>query len=781
MSLSELRAEPCIRERARITGIVQGVGFRPSVYRLAAALQLSGWVENTPQGVTLEVEGAHEAVAAFFARLPAELPAIACIESLEKRNVPTQAGERSFVIRPSAQEGDSSAIIQADLATCPECLAEVFDPANRRYLYPFTNCTHCGPRFSIITARPYDRPNTTMQNFVMCPECQAEYDNPDDRRFHAQPNACPRCGPRAELWANSGEVLSRGHDAILDSIARLRRGEVLALKGLGGFHLLVDAGNEHAVRLLRERKHRAAKPLAVLFPSLDSVAEVCEIESSEEQDILRSPQAPIVLLRRKHCAQKPLVCNDAAPDNPGLGVLLPYTPLHHILSRAFGGPLVATSGNLSEEPICTDEREALNRLDGIADCFLMHNRPIARPVEDSVVRYMDGALRVLRRARGYAPLPVSVPISLPDTIAVGAHLKNTVALGRGGRVFLSSHIGDLESAASLQAHESAIASFRKLYRAERPRLACDLHPDHESTHAALRLAQREGLPLTSVQHHAAHVYACMAENQVPIGEPVLGFCWDGTGYGTDGTVWGGEVLRIEREGSFVRVAALRSFALPGGEAAVREPRRTAAGLLHEAFGHGWTNRMPADLKRAFREPEILTLSAMMERNLNCPRTSSIGRLLDAIASLLGLCHVHRYEGEAPMLLEFLAGDSTAHTLYPVPEAISQLDWKPMLEELLHDLAVRRPKAEIARMVHNSLAQWVVDAAKRLGVNTVVLTGGCFQNRLLLERCARLLRAAGHRVLTHRQVPPNDGGVALGQVIAANLGRESSLHVPRHTG
>ena len=569
-----MRTLATARARIVVRGAVQGVGFRPFVYRLAAELQLNGWVSNTGQGVFIEVEGDRASVQRFLFRLEKEKPPRASIHSLESSFL-DPVGYAKFEIRESEETGGKSVVILPDIATCADCVREIFDPNDRRFGYPFTNCTNCGPRFSIIESLPYDRANTSMKRFIMCAECDREYHDPLDRRFHAQPNACPRCGPQIELWDKSGSVIARSGDALLKAAEIIRTGNILALKGIGGFQLLVDARNDQAVTSLRERKHREEKPFAVMYPAIEAVREICEILELEER-LLRSAESPIVLLHR-HSAMFPFV----APGNPNLGVMLPYTPLHHLLMRELDFPVVATSGNLSDEPICIDEREALSRLGGIADFFLTHDRPIVRHMDDSIVCIMGGRELVLRRARGYAPLPINLKSEVGSQrseiiLAVGAHLKNTVALKMGTNVFVSQHIGDLETKEAYSAFCAVAEDLPRLYEVKPDLIACDMHPDYLSTKYAAQLPS----PAAGVQHHWAHVASCMAENELE--PPALGVAWDGTGYGTDGTIWGGEFL-LANITSFTRVAQLRQFRLPGGDAAIKQPRRSCLGLLHEIF------------------------------------------------------------------------------------------------------------------------------------------------------------------------------------------------------
>jgi len=748
------------RARIAIRGLVQGVGFRPFAHRLAVSLELAGWVQNSAQGVLVEIEGAPERVRQFLLRIETEKPALARIQSLETTWL-DPVGLAEFEIRASDAAGELSALVLPDIATCPECWREIFDPQNRRHRYPFTNCTHCGPRFSIIEKMPYDRLHTTMRRFTMCPECRAEYENPADRRFHAQPNACPKCGPRLEWRDAEGRPLARENQALLDAETAIRQGRIVAVKGLGGFHLVADARNDAALRELRRRKHREEKPFALFFPSVGQAGEVCEI-SPEETRLLRSPEAPIVLLRRR--IGQTLLSEQVAPGNPFLGVMLPYTPLHHLLLADLGFPVVATSGNLSDEPICTDEAEAVERLRGIADFFLVHDRPIARHVDDSLARVMLSREMVLRRARGFAPLPVMLPVESSPVLAVGAHLKNTVALAKGRQVFLSQHLGDLETAEARRAFTRATKDLQGLLAIPAAECACDLHPDYVST----REAHRTGLPVKAHQHHAAHVAACLAENALE--GPALGVSWDGTGYGPDGTVWGGEFILMHRA-EWHRVAWLRPFMLPGGEVAVHEPRRSAVGLLFALFGEALFERRDLSVLQAFRPEELRILRGMLQKRINCPLTTSAGRLFDAVAAICGLRQRTNFEGQSAMALEWEAEKAQALSFkFQVSSFKSQVssltlpvvDWGPLVEGILADLGSRLPIATIAFKFHQAMAEIVVAVARQVGENKVALTGGCFQNRLLTELTVPRLRAAGFTPYWHQRVPPNDGGIALGQ-------------------
>lgn len=768
------------RVHITVRGAVQGVGFRPFIYRLATEMGLPGWVLNSPQGVFIEVEGVKPQLDTFLLRIKKEKPPRSFIQSLEFSFL-DPVGFTRFEIRHSDGDGEATALVLPDIATCSDCKREIFDPVNRRHLYPFTNCTNCGPRFTIIESLPYDRTSTTMKKFEMCEECRREYENPLDRRFHAQTNACPSCGPRLELWDERGRLLSTHHGALLEADQAIRAGQIVAVKGLGGFHLLVDARNEEVVVRLRQRKHREEKPFALMFPSLDSVRECCTVTELEER-LLLSPESPIVLLRRKsstpHASRQTphfAIASSVAPRNPYLGIMLPYTPLHHILMTQVGFPVVATSGNLSDEPICTDEHKAVERLQGIADLFLVHNRPIARHVDDSIVRVMIGRELVLRRARGYAPLPVRLKGPAPPVLAVGGHLKNTVAITAGNNVFISQHIGDLETQEAFEAFRKIIGSFQTLYHTRPERIVCDMHPDYFST----RYAKEQVPPLVMVQHHHAHVASCMAENELE--GRVLGVSWDGTGYGPDGTIWGGEFLLTD-EILFRRVASFRKFRLPGSASAIKEPRRTAIGMLHEIFGNAIFERDDLPPLRSFTISERALLRQMLSKGLNSPLTSSAGRLFDAVASVVGLRQRINFEGQAAMELEFAIEDERTDGVYPfqvreVVEAIHEsplqnesplqiVDWEPMVRDILTDLKRGIPVGTISAKFHNTLVEMILSVAHRIGEKRVVLTGGCFQNRYLTERAVHRLEAEGFRSYWHQRIPPNDGGIALGQIFVA---------------
>jgi len=774
------------RLRIEVLGAVQGVGYRPFVFRLARELALVGWVRNDARGLHVEVEGEPAALERFAARLIAEKPAPAVVQSVE-RSWLDPLGESGFHIVASSGAAGKSAAVLPDLATCSDCRAEVADPADRRFGYPFTNCTNCGPRFSILLDLPYDRPNTTMRGFPLCSACRAEYEDPADRRFHAQPVACPECGPRLRLLEPDGREVATGAAALAGAVGALAEGGIVALKGLGGYQLLVDARDGEAVARLRERKRRPAKPLALLVADLEAARALAEV-STGEAALLAGREAPIVLLARRAAAP---LAEGIAPHNPRVGLMLPMTPLHHLLAGALGFPVVCTSGNLSDEPIAIDDAEAVARLAGIADLFLAHDRPIARHVDDSVAWWLEGAPQLLRRARGWAPLPVVVPRAGATVVAVGAHQKDAVALAVGRQVFLSQHVGDMETPQALEAFERVILDFLRLYEASPAAIAHDLHPDYPTTHWAERAAAAEGglleasghaaatLPRIAVQHHHAHLASALAEHGVE--EPALAFAWDGTGYGGDGTVWGGEALLGDASG-FERVARLRPFRLPGGEAAVREPRRVAAALVAEIEGVGALERAEEPAFVSWSGAERALLARMLERGIGSPETSSLGRLFDGVAALIGLPGRVSFEGEAAMRLEFLAaGDSTAPYPFPLVESAApaalapgqraraqllELDWRPLVAAVVEDRKRGVPGATIAARFHAACAAAAAGVADAVGAARVALTGGCFQNRRLTAEVARRLERVGSEVLLHRQVPANDGGIALGQVAVA---------------
>jgi hydrogenase maturation protein HypF len=752
-----------VRARARVRGTVQGVGFRPHVYRLARELGLAGWVRNDARGVTAEVEGTPAAVDAFFARLAAEAPPLARVQGVEREPL-APSGAHGFAIVTSAAGGSPDAAVSPDVATCEDCLAELFDPADRRYRYPFVNCTSCGPRFTIAKGVPYDRPLTTMASFAMCPDCRREYDDPADRRFHAQPNACPACGPHVRLVGREA-----AGDPIEAAARALVGGLIVAVKGVGGYHLACDAGNEWAVRALRTRKHREDRPFALIARDLAAARELVEL-TAEDEELLCSRARPIVLAARCPGAS---VGESVAPATRELGVMLPYAPLHHLLladvAALAGGALVLTSGNVSDEPIAYDDADALERLDGIADLFLVHDRPIHIRTDDSVVRSVrvDGVRRplVIRRSRGFVPDAAALPVpARRPLLAVGAEQKNTFCVAKGARAWVGHHVGDLEHFATHTAFRDGIEHFERLFAVEPALIAHDLHPDYLSTAYAF---EREGVELVGVQHHHAHLAACLAEHG--LAGDAVGAIYDGTGYGTDGTVWGGELLAGGLR-SFERVGHLRPVRLPGGAAAIREPWRMACAWLTESFGE--PRPLPATL-RAHVDPERWSRVADLARSgLASPVTTSMGRLFDAVAALCGIVPRANYEGQAAVELE-AAADRRARGAYVLPVAAGPpltLDARETIRQVVADLEAGVEPGPISARFHAAVADATAaacaGATEARGLDTVVLSGGVFQNSLLLEAVAERLAAVRLRVLVPRVLPPNDGGISYGQAAVA---------------
>ncbi len=757
-----------------ITGRVQGVGFRPFVHREAVRLGLVGSVRNGPQGVEIEAEGDERKLSELIRVLTAEPPPSARITGMRVEAL-VPAGRALFSIEASKAGETTGAQVPADVATCIDCRTELFDPANRRFQYAFLSCAECGPRFTLAETSPFDRGSTTMAAFPPCDACLAEHDSPLDRRFHAQTISCPECGPRLQLLGSALEVVDGvGAAVIAAGATALRRGAIVAVKGDGGFLLLADAGREGAVQTLRLRKARPAKPFALLMPSLAAVRAAC-YGSAAEEDALSSRAAPIVLMRKKPGPDGAHgICAGVAPFSPHFGCMLPSSPLLHLVAHAFDGPLVATSGNRRGEPLARDDGE-LARLGGIADLFITHDRRVAHRVDDSVVRCIEGRPTVLRLGRGYAPLAIPSPAAYgPRVLGIGAQEKSAFALTMSGQIILSQHLGSLDTLAATTGLEDEIRGFSKLYGREvPPQGVCDLHPDYESS----RLAEAKwGANVGRIQHHHAHVLACMAENRLD--EPVLGVAWDGSGFGADGTVWGGEFLvvdgpRMSRAGHF------KAFPLPGGEAAVREPRRAALGILFELErSHGGLRRQTEVerwLSSQFEPTELAALRASMTARLNSPMTSSVGRLFDAVASLVGLCQRSRYREEAPVALEALAAQATTARAYQIDLAKGQrgalvLDWGGLMAGIFGDVIDGRDRGAIARGFHEALAEGVGAAAERLEKRQVVLTGGVFQNDLLTSLTATRLRRRGFQVYTHQLVPPGDGGIAVGQALFGLLSK-----------
>lgn len=753
--------------------MVQGVGFRPYVYHLAVRCGLNGFVRNQAGVVHIEVEGELAALERFCSELAASPPPLAAIGRISCVRLDLR-GDSDFRIEASGLDSAAEIVISPDIATCGDCLAELFDPADRRYRYPFVNCTHCGPRLTIVRGAPYDRQRTTMAGFRMCAECRAEYENPSDRRFHAQPVCCPRCGPRLALRSRDGQPLD-SHDPLRDFARALLDGQIGALKGLGGYHLACDASNNMAVGQLRRRKGREEKPLAIMVASLAAARAFCEISSAEGR-LLESPRAPIVLLRRRQdraaSGRRGSIADSVAPGNPYLGVLLPYTPLHHLLVQAVGDvPLVMTSGNRTDEPIAYRDEQAFAQLGDIADVFLTHNRPIEVRCDDSVTRVVGKTEYPIRRSRGDAPRPVALPMECPRPIlAVGGQLKGTFALGQSRLAYCSHHLGDLDDYEAYAAFQRDVRRYEELFAVAPQVIVHDLHPDYATTRYALDRAEREAIRTLGVQHHHAHVTSCMAEHGLR-GE-VLGVALDGTGYGSDGAIWGGEFLLAGYSG-FLRLAHLRYVPLPGGDQAIREPWRSAASHLVDAGGElgllDWL--APAGAVRVVRR--------MIERRINSPATSSAGRLFDAVAALAGVRGKVSFEAQAALELEWLAtgtppAGSYPFAIEPPTEAVSpqpcQVDTRPLIRAVANDARRGTDRAKIARRFHTTLVEVIAAVCDRLrrdtGRNRVVLSGGVFMNTLLIQETATRLRADGFRVYRQRVVPPNDAGLSLGQLAAA---------------
>jgi len=754
--------------RINVRGVVQGVGFRPFVYQLATKYNLKGWVCNTSGDVKIEIEGQRQALDHFLVDLEQLSPPLSRIDGIYSTNH-APVGYPCFEIRHSIAEEGKYQLISPDIATCQACLQEILTPDDRRYRYPFTNCTNCGPRFTIIEDIPYDRPRTTMHRFQMCPECQREYDNPLDRRFHAQPNACPRCGPVLELVDTEGNPVT-GADAISTASQLLKNGKIVAIKGLGGFLLACDATNQAVIDLLRSRKMRPFKPLAIMVSSIKEAKKYCYV-SSEEEKLLTSAHSPIVLMKWKPGSS---VSQAVAPNLKYLGVMLPYTPLHHILLRETGLPLVMTSGNLSEEPIAKDNDEAIRRLSRIADYFLVHNRDIYASYDDSVTIVERDASQIIRRARGYAPYPIHLSFSSQQILGCGAELKNTFCLTRDEYAFLSQHIGDMENLETMEHFENSIAVYKKLFRIEPNIVAHDLHPEYLSTKYAQELAAKSAnIRLVPVQHHHAHIVSGMVDNGLE--SPVIGVAFDGTGYGADGNIWGGEFLIADYQ-RFTRMGHLEYLPLPGGAAAIKKPYRITIGYLLSLLGEAALNQDLPFLKQA-DSLEIDIIKKQIEKKINSPLTSSCGRLFDAVSALIGVRGEIEYEAQAAIELEMVAYDGIDEAgSYPFSivdqNGLSLVKLQELFSAIICDLQSGANKAKISIRFHNTVARMISQLCRiisdKTGIAQVVLTGGVFQNRLLLRKTVSRLETSGFTVFTHHQVPCNDGGISLGQAVIANF-------------
>jgi hydrogenase maturation protein HypF len=786
-----MRAPTRQRRGISVRGIVQGVGFRPFIYALAQQHGLAGLVRNDAEGVHIEAEGPAEELDLFLHEIREQAPPLAVVEALSWRPLAVLE-ERAFRIEKSREGVTRRALISPDVATCSGCLAEIFDPTDRRYRYPFTNCTNCGPRFTITRSVPYDRAMTTMAHFEMCPECQHEYDDPSDRRFHAQPNACPRCGPQVRLLDRFGhEMHAKPGDPILRASRMLRGRAILAIKGLGGYHLACDPFDAGAVRTLRGRKVRQEKPFALMARDPEQIRSLCRI-GPEEEALLTSPARPIVLLERREDSG---VAEEVAPRQKTLGVMLAYTPLHHLLLRDAGIPLVMTSGNNSDEPMAYRDGEALEQLGEIADYFLVHDRPIYMRCDDSVVRIVDREPYQIRRSRGYAPAPLRVAgrdgpsgrlYFSQHTLACGGELKNTLCVAKERHVFISHHIGDLENYETLRSFREGVEHYCRLFDVRPELVAYDLHPEYLSTKYAREL-EEEGLPAVGIQHHHAHVASCLADNERPGGERVIGVALDGTGYGTDGAVWGGEFLEGSVAEGFTRRAHLEYAPMPGGAAAIRQPWRMALAHLITLYGEDETSKLPLVMVREAGEPNVRLVARLIEHRLNTPPTSSAGRLFDAVAALIGVPGTRRttYEGQAAIELELAAGgDPLAGGLYPFRLRAGEEGWvvetSGIVGGVVEDLLAGHPAGTISSRFHRTMAEVVVRGCEEIreagGANAVALSGGTFQNLLLLQQVVELLSGKGFTVYRHRRVPANDGGLSLGQaVLAARAFEKASGH------
>ena len=752
------------RSRYLFTGIVQGVGFRPFVYRLARRHRLAGWVRNDSAGVYAEVEGASADISNFIREVTTTPPPMAEVRVADTWQLSPQ-NEIGFQILSSEKSPAKKTYIAPDIATCDDCLAEMKNAADRRYQYPFINCTNCGPRLTIIRDVPYDRDRTSMACFPLCPLCQEEFEDPANRRFHAQPNACPACGPVLRLLDREGQEIVSDDNPWQEAVRLLREGAILAIKGLGGFHLAVAANNDHAVRTLRLRKHRPEKPLAIMVSDIKTARRYAQI-SDEEERLLASPQRPIVLLRQR---QSHDLAPAIAPGMDTVGIMLPYTPLQHLLFTDGLTALVLTSANRTNEPICIANREAIDRLRDIADYFLVHNRDIVVRCDDGVAAVYHDEAMPLRRSRGLTPKPLALMASFPSVLALGAQMKGQICLLRADEAFISPHIGDLETPLARDFFHENIHLLENVTACHPDIIACDLHPDYYSSHAARQMAQQAGKIVIGVQHHHAHIVSCLAENQVT--ERVLGLAMDGTGLGTDGRVWGGEFLLADTT-SFERLGHFRYFLLPGGDQAVRQPWRTGAGLLFSAFPSSWEEvaRRLGLPPPGFPTPSLHTI---MERRVNCPETSSLGRLFDGVAAILGIRRQVSFEGQAAMELEARAGKGKGINLpYEIVKEgeVFILDTRPMIRALVENVFSESSVADQAASFHDTIIAAMTDMAEKIAdashIRRLALSGGCFQNRILFEGCLSSLEKAGFTVLRHRHVPTNDGGIALGQAVIA---------------
>lgn len=752
-----------IRENIIIKGIVQGVGFRPFIHKLVQNYNLSGWVLNSNQGVEIDVEGKTKELNSFISDIKDKLPPLARIEKIEVNQLPL-IGYKGFSIKQSiTKEENSFVLVSPDISICEDCLQELFNPHNRRFHYPFINCTNCGPRFTIIKDIPYDRGKTTMRVFEMCPQCQSEYENIEDRRYHAQPNACAECGPQVFLYQNKRKL--ENSDPIKEAIKLLKDGKIGAIKGLGGFHLACDATNNEVVTKLRRLKNREAKPFAIMSFNLEKIKQYCKLGKKEEKWLVNRAR-PIVLLKKK---EDSLISSLVAPRNNYLGVMLPYTPLHYLLLKDNFTALIMTSGNIADQPIIGDNQEALEKLDGIADFFLLYNRDIFNRCDDSVIKIVNDGNEFFRRARGYVPYPIILDFKLKEVLALGGELKNTISFSKENYVFPSQYLGDLKSVETLDFLKESIENLEKIFRVNPEIIACDLHPDYLSTQFAEEIGAKKGLKVVKVQHHHAHIVSCMAENNIK--EKVMGVAYDGTGYGDDGKIWGGEFLLCGLKG-YLRVGHLKYCSLPGGDKAIMEPWRMTYSYLYYIYGPK-AKTLDINFIQRMDYDKLSIIEKMIDKNINSPLTSSCGRLFDAVSSLIGIRDEISYEGQAAMELESFcaSGIKERYKFCIYKEGMEFIiDPQEIFIEIIKDLKEGIDKKIMAAKFHNTVAEFTLNLCgkirKNSGINKIALSGGVFQNKYLTEKVVSLLEDKGFKVYTQRKVPPNDGGISLGQAVVA---------------
>lgn len=752
-----------IRENIIIKGIVQGVGFRPFIHKLVQNYNLSGWVLNSNQGVEIDVEGKTKELNSFISDIKDKLPPLARIEKIEVNQLPL-IGYKGFSIKESVtKEENSFVLVSPDISICEDCLQELFNPHNRRFHYPFINCTNCGPRFTIIKDIPYDRGRTTMRVFEMCPQCQSEYENIEDRRYHAQPNACAECGPQVFLYQNKRKL--ENIDPVKEAVKLLKDGKIGAIKGLGGFHLACDATNSKVVTRLRRLKNREAKPFALMSFNLEKIKQYCKLGKKEEKWLVNRAR-PIVLLKKK---EDSLISSLVAPRNNYLGVMLPYTPLHYLLLKDNFTALIMTSGNIADQPIIGDNQEALEKLDGIADFFLLYNRDIFNRCDDSVVKIVNDGNVFFRRARGYVPYPIILNFKLKEVLALGGELKNTISFSKENYVFPSQYLGDLKSVETLDFLKESIENLEKIFRVNPEIIACDLHPDYLSTQFAEEMGAKKGLKVVKVQHHHAHIVSCMAENNIK--EKVMGVAYDGTGYGEDGKIWGGEFLLCDLKG-YLRVGHLKYCSLPGGDKAIMEPWRMAYSYLYSIYGPK-AKTLDINFIQRMDYDKLSIIEKMIDKNINSPLTSSCGRLFDAVSSLIGIRDEISYEGQAAMELEsFCASGTKERYKFCIYKEGMEfiIDPQEIFIEIIKDLKEGIDKKIMAAKFHNTVAEFTLNLCGKIrensGINKIALSGGVFQNNYLTEKVVSLLEDKGFKVYTQRKVPPNDGGISLGQTVVA---------------